>query len=502
MASDDGGRHTDAIRVLPGESANSQPAAGRHNRGAWLVLVAATILAIGVFAVGEPVHRSAGPDDHLDTADSVEVDLTASGLDGFLDKWTSGRVDGGATVLAVTNVGGRVVAVGASRGRAAAWRTVFGDRWEPVSILEPSGATSSVITRTVKWRGETLGFGRVDSTPALWRADSADRWAYVGPIPAFDATFLIDVVAGDDGLLAVTGTPGGAMSIFNSTDGANWTGLDREGLEEIEQMQAVTAYGGWFYAAGMNCSDDACRPAIHRSVSGNDWEAVRLPAIGAGRLSDIAATRDGIVAVGSVDVGGGTSAALLLQSGDGTAWVRDDTARAFMAPQVSVELLSTSSTGVAALLIQGAEYELGVEASVLTEAASFSVVGIDTNQVTLGPSDPVRLAIGRPVSFAGGVALQQVSAQGDRIVVTGTFLSGDESPQPTIAGVWSSNDGGGHWARSTADTTIRGSVSPYTPSTRIVLIGGDGEETLTWTGEWSTGARNELDYAADRVTNP
>jgi len=154
------------------------------------------------------------------------------------------------------------------------------------------------------------------------------------------------------------------------------------------------------------------------------------------------------------------------------------------------------------LLIQGAEYELGVKASVLTEAARVSVVGIDANQVILGASDPVRLAVGRPVSFAGGIALQHVSVQGDRIAVTGTFLSGDASPQPTIAGVWSSNDGGGHWARSTTDTTIRGSVSPYTPSTRIVLIGEDGGETFTWMGEWSTDALNELDYAADRPTRP
>jgi hypothetical protein len=359
-----------------------------------------------------------------------------------------------------------------------------------------------VITRTVKWQGETLGFGRVDSGPALWRADAADRWAYVGPIPSFDAAFLIDVVAGDDGLLAVTGTPGGAMRVFKSSDGVNWTGLDREGLEEAEQIRGLAAFGGWFYAAGMDCSGNACRPVIHRSVNGRDWESVRLPAIRAGRLSDIAATRYGIVAVGNVDTDRGAPAALLLQSGDGTTWARGDTARAFLAPEVSVKLLSTSSTGVAALLIQGAEYELGVNASVLTEAVRFSVVDVDTNQVTLGLSDPVRLAMGGSASFAGGVALQHVSAQGDRIVVTGTFLSGDASPQPTIAGVWSSNDGGGHWARSTAGTTIRGSLSPYTPSTRIVLIGEEGGESSTWMGEWSTDARNELDYAADRAPSP
>jgi len=476
---------------------------GRRPGFAWMPVMVAAIVAGAVFAVGAPSPTTDGaPDRRVITG---ELDLTARDAAGSSEEWMAGRIGGNAMVLDAASIGGRIIAVGADGGRAAAWTTVYGDSWDPVQFLNPSGNERSVASHVVAWEGSTYVYGRFDSAPAIWRAASVDDWAYVGMIPAFDRAFLTDVVVGSESLLAVTARPDGALATFVSGDAVVWSEVEASGLEQAEQAQAFAAREGWFYAAGSDCSTGTCVPVVHRSTDGTVWGSVPLPDLGQGRLTDIAATRTGLVAVGAIDGEAGVTG-LLLRSVDGFNWDAVGMGGSgFDIPVVSIELVSTAAASESAtLLVDGGVYDLGVGATVRTDAATFTVATVGDDTVSLELPDGVEiLQTGRRIVVAGGVALQRVSAQGDRVVVAGTYLTRGDYPLATVAGVWSSTDGGQRWDRSSSvDGAFATTVTPYTPSTRILLIHPARGETLTWMSEWATTAPSELEYASNRTARP
>jgi hypothetical protein len=107
------------------------------------------------------------------------------------------------------------------------------------------------------------------------------------------------------------------------------------------------------------------------------------------------------------------------------------------------------------------------------------------------------------VTFDAAVSPSHIAALGERIVLSGAYVSDGGEPQATVAGVWSSMDGGGQWARSAPEEGAFGTaVTPYTLGTRIMLVGLASGETRTWVSQWKAGAAEELDYAADGGSPP
>lgn len=474
------------VRVLGAESRNANGPPATSRKPAWLTLLLAMTVAGAVFMLSPRIEPPVTQDD-LDTASLTgELDLTRAGA---VETWTQGRIDGAPMILDVTEIDGRIVALGGEGGRAAAWMTTAGDRWEPVS-LESVQSARSVISHAVEWNGNTYAYGRQGSEPTLWRAESPDRWVKEATIPPFRSAFLIDVVAGDSGLLAVTGRPDGKITVFRSDDAFTWDRLDAHGLGEAERAQAFAAHDGWFYAAGTDCTGGTCRPVVHRSADGEAWEPISIPATGTGRLTDITSSERGLVAAG-VAQGEDRPTSLLLRSANGVDWERVDGLQPeFDAPETVVEVLNTDPRANAATVaIDGQSYRLASGASVRVEAMLFTVVEVGDGRLTLELPDATHtLQIGDRLTARGGVALQRVVAQGDRLVVAGAYLTEGSIPLATAAGVWSSIDGGEQWTRSTWNASHFGAtVVPFTPSARILLIRGARGEINTWVSEWDSG---------------
>lgn len=475
------------VRVLSEESGSyaARSSSPKQRSGSWFVLIFGMMLAGAVFALSPPIEQLAAPEDLDVPSLTGELDLTQA---TSVESWTQGRIDGAPMILDVTEIDGRIVALGGEGGVAAAWTTDGGDDWKPV-VLESIKTIRSVISHAVVWDGQTYAFGRQGTEPTLWRAESPDLWVQEEAIPAFRSAFLIDVIAGAEALLAVTGRPDGLVTVFSSTDAYSWKRLDGNGLEEAEQAQAFAAFDGWFYAAGADCSGGVCQPVVHRSRTGNDWDQVPLPFAEKGRLTDIAASDRGLVVAGVSD-GDGQAASLLLRSSDGSDWERvDGYETAFAAPESVVELIDTDPAAASAtVVIDGQTYQLGVGATIRSEAMLFTVVDVGDGRLTLEFPDTERtLRTGDQLTARGGVALQRVVAQGDRLVVSGAYLTDGAIPLATAAGVWSSTDGGERWTRSTWNASSFGAtVVPFTPSARILLIRGVRGEINTWVSEWES----------------
>jgi hypothetical protein len=329
-----------------------------------------------------------------------------------------------ATVLDVAYLAGSTFAVGSHNGRAAVWTTAYGQQWRPLSGVEAPDADGSEISRTVVWKGAVYGYGRVDGDAAVWRGTPAGDWDLVGVIPQFESAVPAAVAANDTGLLAVASFDDGRTGLWTSDDATHWIRIDPPG-NRYPESAALAARGGWFYAAGADCSG-ACEPIISRSRDGIGWEVVDLPATGNGSLDDIAATSTGLVAVGATTGPGGAPQPLVLRTEDGLVW-------------------------------------------------------LESGREGRGP--------------VAGVALQHVSGRGNRVVATGIHINLEDPPAGVVAAVWSSGDGGTTWDRSTVEGAGPVALTPYTPGTRITLVGTVGNDTVAWTGGWDSGAVDELQYA-------
>ena len=218
---------------------------------------------------------------------------------------------GGPGFVALANDGlqGSVILT-SEDGRA--WTLVPQPEWQTMALVE-----------LVEFDGHLLAVGR-DATDienevgVVWTSADGAAWTRAEGGPDLIGAQLIDVIATDDGLVAVGGYPGrDAGATFTSDDGEVWTLTTTPGVFERSFTWAVTAGGPGFVAVGWMRNDDpgvGFDPAFWTSTDGVAWTLAPTPdgAPGA-QVRDVIAVDGRLLAVGD-----------LLEAGQAFAWTSDD----------------------------------------------------------------------------------------------------------------------------------------------------------------------------------
>jgi hypothetical protein len=169
------------------------------------------------------------------------------------------------------------------------------------------------------------------SQPALWFSADLKRFTRSSPgsMPGGGAgTRVTDVAATPNGFVAVGGSgPADRETgiVWVSPDGLNWTAKGRvlpEGARSAGLRHVVSTKAG-IVAIGVARTGDGALPFAARSTDGGArWEYAWLPVEDAATVLGVAATGEGIVAVGS-DGAPGEGDSAVWTSGDGLAWRQD-----------------------------------------------------------------------------------------------------------------------------------------------------------------------------------
>ncbi|MFC4058281.1 hypothetical protein ACFOWE_08250 [Planomonospora corallina] len=170
--------------------------------------------------------------------------------------------------------------------------------------------------------------GTAASGPVLWFSADLRRYTRAEKLPAGGAGVrLHDVSPTSSGYMAVggSGTAGHETGVvWVSADGVTWTArkpLLPEGATSAGLRHVVT-YGGQVVAVGVARTPEGGRAfsAVSRD-NGSTWETTWLPADRTAAVHDLAATADGVVAVGRQGEPGEEDSAVWT-SEDGRSWQR------------------------------------------------------------------------------------------------------------------------------------------------------------------------------------
>ena len=205
----------------------------------------------------------------------------------------------------------------------AKWRRV------PASVPSPPAGDHYFLAPHAVAAGQSgyvmAGEDRGPATvvPVLWFSPDLKRYTRAAKLPAGGiGVRLHDVSATSSGYVAVGGAGTAEREtgvVWVSADGVNWTarkpvlppGATSAGLRH------VVLYGGHIVAAGTALTEDGRRAFGAASAdNGSTWEfSLWLPADGSSAVQDLAATAEGVVAVGWHGVPG---------AGDSVAWTSED----------------------------------------------------------------------------------------------------------------------------------------------------------------------------------
>ncbi len=225
--------------------------------------------------------------------------------------WSKTIVGGENSMInAVTPGGPGLVAVGAATGivgepdvgmsRAAVWTSVDGISWtrvphDPEVFGDVEGVwTRSMTAVTVGGPGLVAVGGNPHDVreQAVWMSPDGLTWTLVPPTAIPGDGFLEDVVAGGPGLVAVGGNNYVGAAVWTSPDGFTWTQVPPSQFTTSEgPLQSVISVGTQLVAFGGAewwTSDD-----------GMTWTQAEIP--GVEGINSVAATEDGLIAVGKAD---------------------------------------------------------------------------------------------------------------------------------------------------------------------------------------------------------
>jgi hypothetical protein len=188
--------------------------------------------------------------------------------------------------------------------------------------------------------------------PAIWYSRDGRTWEREPNAAIFDGARFSDLVATGQGFVIVgvvyapgapkAGRPRGA--IWTSPDGRAWqrvpdgpifdVGGYFDTLEDAASggPRRIVSAGGVTVSVGGVCNDKGldCRPAFWSSRGGSPWDRVIVDEVDTS-ASDIVATPEGFLAVGSATTAGGCGGvggvgctAIVFKSSDGRSWQRHD----------------------------------------------------------------------------------------------------------------------------------------------------------------------------------
>ena len=199
--------------------------------------------------------------------------------------------------------------------------------WERVS-LDP-GVFGDLDSRVgvVSSGAGFVAFAEQAQGVPVWTSPDGINWSQAeSDAPVFAGAIVTDVTVGGPGLVAVGEDELGAV-VWTSTDGTLWSRVPDDEEELIGAwMTSVVEGGPGLVAVGFedNGADVEQSPAVWTSNDGTTW--TRVPAgteLGEGRMADVTAGDEGLVAVGHTSWHqGGTDAAIVWASADGLTWDR------------------------------------------------------------------------------------------------------------------------------------------------------------------------------------
>jgi hypothetical protein len=160
--------------------------------------------------------------------------------------------------------------------------------------------------------GESASPAPSDPVAVGWEAAAVPDTANASGIAA--------IVAGGDGLIAISFDGGFGSLVWTSVDGRTWTDITPDGFESIG-ISGVVEFDGMLVAVGRGNTIDieSEEAAVYLSRDGTEWRKVETAEPMVGQLIDLVATDDGLYAVGGVP---GADSAGIWHSADGESWER------------------------------------------------------------------------------------------------------------------------------------------------------------------------------------
>jgi hypothetical protein len=233
-------------------------------------------------------------------------------------------------------------------------------------------------------------------TADAWSSEDGVHWT-ASPIDARPGSFAVAITVARDGTFVAVGRSGTDASAWTSTDGARWrlatVGRLDEGARagEPERMTVVRATPEGLLAGGSAGPELGGRRArFWESGDGARW--VPIPdsdGFEGAEVVDLADDGRGLVALGSLGVGGRPAGSIAWVSSDGASWDRiDDPALA---------------TGIAVAVIQRGS-ELVAVGSDVDEREAVAWTSTDGLAWTRAPAEPSRLHFGEKVRMTDVVA--------------------------------------------------------------------------------------------------
>ena len=272
------------------------------------------------------------------------------------DVWRLHSVDdqaGSFAVRVAAGRGGRVVAVGRSASRPVAWTSTDGQHWDRTAL--PTGGAEWERATAIAplpgggfLAGGSAGPELGDRRVRMWRSADGAQWTADPDDPSFAGAEVTGVVARDDVEIAVgrVGTgqrSSGSAAWVRSRPNGTWSAASGDvaaGL--VNGVADVDA--GRLLAVGSDLDERAAM--AWQSSDGRAWTIVPASDAfgfdgGKIRMTDVAATSEGWVAVGNTNP---------LQYGTATSWVSTDGATWLRAPAYPAleqgEMLAVAATHV------------------------------------------------------------------------------------------------------------------------------------------------------------
>ncbi|GAA3028136.1 hypothetical protein GCM10017559_63070 [Streptosporangium longisporum] len=295
----------------------------------------------GLTRAARETARVAAGDGRFVAVGSVSGDAGIWSMGTGRQNWTSGgpaRLLGGPWRQALADVayGERGwLAVGGTMTDASSTEPLLvtssdGESWRRVPLLGPLAPAAdhdflaphavAVGASGYVMAGEDRG--PAATVPVLWFTPDLKRYTRAAKLPAGGTGVrLHDVSATSSGYVAVGGTGTAEREtgvVWVSADGVTWSarkpvlppGATSAGLRH------VVLFGGYVVVGGTARTEDGVRAFGAVSTdNGMNWEFSWLPADRASAVHDLAATPEGVIAVGWQGVPG---------SGDSVAWISED----------------------------------------------------------------------------------------------------------------------------------------------------------------------------------
>jgi hypothetical protein len=232
--------------------------------------------------------------------------------DGF--SWTKTVVGGeNSQIFDVTPGGPGLVAVGTATGtvdhpyspvsRAAVWTSVDGITWtrvpdDPDVFGELEGGWNRSMPAVAAGEPGLVaieGGGPGAPEHAVWTSVDGLTWTLVPPADIPGDARMNDVIAGGPGFVAVGGTYADA-AVWTSPDGLTWTLVPPSELPDGAPLHSVISVGSQLIAIG---GTPFGYSEVWTSLDGETWTRAEKEIPGFGGVNAVAATEDGLIAVGT-----------------------------------------------------------------------------------------------------------------------------------------------------------------------------------------------------------